>query len=181
MALLRKFSWQRFAPSGLTPSLVSRYRRKARRASARTVKPFVAKKAANGISTARGHSAVPSRGRGNGFGRAWATLSELNAHWSDAVLDARGKSEGWTEEVRKKASDAAAAFGEGLSRVRKGVEIAALLFRRHGHRSHELKADQGEPVPVILGSAPPRSLSLSRVRHRKRSSVLTLARRKLTT
>jgi hypothetical protein len=23
MALLRKFSWQRFAPSGLTPSLVS--------------------------------------------------------------------------------------------------------------------------------------------------------------
>ena len=56
MALLRKFSWQRFAPSGLTPSLVSRYRRKARRASARTVKPFVAKKAANGISTARGHS-----------------------------------------------------------------------------------------------------------------------------
>jgi len=180
MALLRKFSWQRFAPSGLTPSLVSRYR-KARRASARTVKPFVAKKAANGIRTARGHSAVPSRGRGNGFGRAWATLSELNAHWSDAVLDARGKSEGWTEEVRKKASDAAAAFGEGLSRVRKGVEIAALLFRRHGHRSHELKADQGEPVPVILGSAPPRSLSLSRVRHRKRSSVLTLARRKLTT
>ena len=153
MALLRKFSWQRFAPSGLTPSLVSRYR-KARRASARTVKPFVAKKAANGISTARGHSAVPSRGRGNGFGRAWATLSELNAHWSDAVLDARGKSEGWTEEMRKKASDAAAAFGEGLSRVRKGVEIAALLFRRHGHRSHELKADQGAgPCNLGIGSA----------------------------
>ena len=71
--------------------------------------------------------------------------------WSDAVLDARGKSEGWTEEMRKKASDAAAAFGEGLSRVRKGVEIAALLFRRHGHRSHELKADQGEAGPCNLG------------------------------
>jgi hypothetical protein len=28
---------------------------------------------------------------------------------------------------------------------------AALQFRRHGHRSHELKADQGEAGPCNLG------------------------------